>query len=77
MIIIDKSALMGSISSKTALIIPRELPKKYPIKNTINAREYLLHGLVAHKFKVFILSITYIWNLVVCGLITIFNKNLN
>ena len=57
---IDTRALIGSINSKTALIIPRELPKKYPIKNIINAREYFLHGLFAHKFKVLILSITYI-----------------
>jgi len=40
--------------------MPKELPKKYPIKNRIKAREYFLHGLLAHVFNDFILSIIYV-----------------
>jgi len=35
------------MSSTTALTIPRELPKKYPIKSVINDIDYLRHGLLA------------------------------
>ena len=48
----DKKAAIGSMSSTTALTMPRELPRKYPIKRKINDNEYLLHGLLAQILSV-------------------------
>ena len=41
------NAPTGSINASTPLIIPKEVPKKNPIKKIIKYKEYLRQGLIA------------------------------
>ena len=60
------SAPTGSIKESTPLIIPRELPRKKPIKKMMNKNEYLLQGFIAQSANLSIIFADDLYKTVFC-----------
>ena len=68
------NAPTGSIKARTPLIIPRELPRKKPIKKIITNNEYLLHGFAAQFANLSKILADDLYKNVFCGLGGIWEK---
>ena len=71
------NAPTGSIKASTPLIIPRELPRKKPIKKIITNNEYLLHGFAAQFASLSKIFADDLYKTVFCVLGGIWKKTKN